>query len=73
MHVEDTCFKYFYKVGIETLNEQVGSMLLLPFSMLHGILCTWDGTVVLLGDICHKCLCAVMLMWQQNKPWLLYK
>jgi len=58
MLVEDTCFKYFYEVGIETLNEQVGSILLLPFYMLHGILCTWVGTVVLLGDICHKCLCS---------------
>jgi len=73
MHVEDTCFKYFYKVGIETLNEQVGSMLLLPFHTLRGILYIWDGTVVLLVDICHKCLYAVVLMWQQNKRWLLYK
>jgi len=68
MHVEDTCFTYFYKMGIETLNEQVGSILLLPFHMLHGILCAWGGTVVLPGDICHKCLYAVMLMWQQIKP-----
>jgi len=64
MHVEDMCFNYFYKVGFETLNEQVRSMLLLQFHMFHGILLTWGGTVVLLGDICHKCLCAVMLMWQ---------
>jgi hypothetical protein len=72
MHMEDICFKYFHKVGIETLNEEVGSMLLLPFHLLRGILYAWDDTVVLLGDICHKCLYAVVLMWQQNKPWLLY-
>lgn len=33
-------FKSFYKVGIGRLNEQVGSMLLLPVNMLHGILCS---------------------------------
>jgi hypothetical protein len=69
--------KSFCKVGIETLDVQVGFILfgfilLLPVHMIHGILCTWGGTVVLLGDICHRCLYE-MLMCQQNKSLLQYK